>query len=408
MSSGIFQQHQDRAAIDAEFHSRPPLDIDFSEAQVWCWALQEIEGSSGTWSEEFNPAERHQIIQRNDGIIRFERHTEFVSITYVGQTAPASEILDLIRSAPARQLSGIKITLSQKSNVDMATQFPEQRLFGGGTFFDGVVVTTSFRNSDGLVPYYVTGGFDDGFGRGRLVKRLIDLEIYRSISLLALPVVRMASDSLRELEGRAEAAVLDLSIVTRADLGGAIDSLAIILAEVGSLQSKTRYRIAASNAYYNIVRSRLDSLGEVPIGQRQTLGGFIEHRLAPAMGTIQAFDRRLEQTSLTVRSAMELARTQLDQMSQAQNQKLLSSMEHRTRQQVHLSQAVEGLSVAAISYYGIGLVSYVLKGLPDFTISDSLLVTLSVPVIITLSFILTRRARRRVLDLTVQNRTERD
>tara|TARA_Y100001001_G_C7995137_1_gene304356 strand:- start:1690 stop:2007 length:318 start_codon:yes stop_codon:yes gene_type:complete len=105
---------------------------------------------------------------------------------------------------------------------------------------------------------------------------------------------------------------------------------------------------------------------------------------------------------------MELARTQLDQMSQAQNQKLLSSMEHRTRQQVHLSQAVEGLSVAAISYYGIGLVSYVLKGLPDFTISDSLLVTLSVPVIITLSFILTRRARRRVLDLTVQNRTERD
>ena len=29
-------------------------------------------------------------------------------------------------------------------------------------------------------------------------------------------------------------------------------------------------------------------------------------------------------------------------------------------------------------------------------------------VIITLSFILTRRARRRVLDLTVQNRTERD
>ena len=281
-------------------------------------------------------------------------------------------------------------------------------MFGGGTFFDGVVVTTSFRNSDGLVPYYVTGGFDDGFGRGRLVKRLIDLEIYRSISLLALPVVRMASDSLRELEGRAEAAVLDLSIVTREDLGGAIDSLAIILAEVGSLQSKTRYRIAASNAYYNIVRSRLDSLGEVPIGQRQTLGGFIEHRLAPAMGTIQAFDRRLEQTSLTVRSAMELARTQLDQMSQAQNQKLLSSMEHRTRQQVHLSQAVEGLSVAAISYYGIGLVSYVLKGLPDFTISDSLLVTLSVPVIITLSFILTRRARRRVLDLTVQNRTERD
>ena len=96
---------------------------------------------------------------------------------------------------------------------------------------------------------------------------------------------------------------------------------------------------------------------------------------------------------------MALARTQLDQMSQAQNQKLLASMEHRARQQVHLSQAVEGLSVAAISYYGVGVINYALKGLPDIAIEDSTIVTLSVPVIIIIAFIFTRRARHHVLKI---------
>ncbi|CAN0573406.1 unnamed protein product, partial [Laminaria digitata] len=138
---------------------------------------------------------------------------------------------------------------------------------------------------------------------------------------------------------------------------------------------------------------------------RQTLRGFIEHRLAPAIATIQAFDRRTEQISATVRSAMELARTQLEQILQAQNQKLLTSMERRARQQILLAQAVEGLSVAAISYYGIGLVSYVLKGLPDFAVEDSLIVALAVPVVILISVIFTRRARRHIPKIAMDSST---
>lgn len=405
MNSPIIEQHSDWAAIEAESHSRPPLDIELSNAQVWCWSLQEKGEKPSAWPEIFDPAKHHQIIALDDGILRFERHTEFVSITYVGVSVPSSQILDIIGACPARQLSGLKITLSpRKPNVaDVADVFGQRRLFGGNVFFEGVVVTTSFRtDKDGLVPYVVTGEFDDGFGRGRLVKRLIDLEIYRTISLLTLPLVRDASKSLQELEDRAEEAILGLSVADQVSLGQSIEGLAEILADVGAIQSRTRYRIAASNAYYDIVNARLDSLQESPLGQRQTLRGFIEHRLAPAIATIQAFDRRTEQISGTVRSAMELARTQLEQILQAQNQKLLASMERRARQQIHLAQAVEGLSVAAISYYGIGLVSYVLKGLPDFGIKDSSLVALAVPVVIVISIIFTRRAKRHIPNIAME------
>ncbi len=46
-----------------------------------------------------------------------------------------------------------------------------------------------------------------------------------------------------------------------------------------------------------------------------------------------------------------------------QNQSLLSSMERRQGLQLRLQEMVEGLSVIAMSYYGVGLSSYLLKPL---------------------------------------------
>jgi uncharacterized membrane-anchored protein len=45
-----------------------------------------------------------------------------------------------------------------------------------------------------------------------------------------------------------------------------------------------------------------------------------------------------------------------------QNRQILQSMNARAAQQLRLQQSVEGLSVAAISYYVIGLISYLGKG----------------------------------------------
>ena len=48
---------------------------------------------------------------------------------------------------------------------------------------------------------------------------------------------------------------------------------------------------------------------------------------------------------------------------EAQNQDLLSSMNRRAKLQLRLQQTVEGLSVAAISYYVVGLLGYGLRAL---------------------------------------------
>ena len=49
---------------------------------------------------------------------------------------------------------------------------------------------------------------------------------------------------------------------------------------------------------------------------------------------------------------------------QPQNRDLLQSMNARARQQLRLQQTVERLSIAAVTYYGVGLVGYLAKPLP--------------------------------------------
>ena len=64
---------------------------------------------------------------------------------------------------------------------------------------------------------------------------------------------------------------------------------------------------------------------------------------------------------------------------------------------MRLQQTVEGLSVAAVSYYVVGLLAYLTKGiginLPG--ISESALIALFVPVTIVSIWLIVRRVRKR-------------
>jgi branched-subunit amino acid ABC-type transport system permease component len=78
-----------------------------------------------------------------------------------------------------------------------------------------------------------------------------------------------------------------------------------------------------------------------------------------------------------------LSRTRIGIVQERQNRQILESMNARAAQQLKLQQAVEGLSVAAISYYVIGLLGYAGKaakaaGLP---INPDLATGLVVPVV---------------------------
>ena len=68
-------------------------------------------------------------------------------------------------------------------------------------------------------------------------------------------------------------------------------------------------------------------------------------------------------------------------------------MNKRTSAQLRLQQTVEGLSLAALTYYGVGLVGYVAEGLP-LGISSTVIKAVSVPVIALSVYIIIKRVRR--------------
>jgi uncharacterized membrane-anchored protein len=102
------------------------------------------------------------------------------------------------------------------------------------------------------------------------------------------------------------------------------------------------------------------------------------------MATCEAVAARLEARSDRVSRASQLLRTRIDIALEAQNGELLRSMDRRARLQLRLQQTVEGLSVAAISYYLVGLVGYAAKAakVAGVALDADLLTGLSIPVVV--------------------------
>ncbi len=88
-------------------------------------------------------------------------------------------------------------------------------------------------------------------------------------------------------------------------------------------------------------------------------------------------------------------RTRVDTALSRQNRDLLAFMDRRTDLQLRLQQTVEGVSVVAISYYAIGLLNYVIKGLPIESSGSNhdLLVAAAVPAVAFNCWVAMRRLR---------------
>jgi uncharacterized membrane-anchored protein len=118
------------------------------------------------------------------------------------------------------------------------------------------------------------------------------------------------------------------------------------------------YRFSATKAYFDLVEQRIEQLRETPIPGTQTAGEFLLRRLAPAMATVQATAQRLTSLSQRIERASALLRTRVDIVTEAQNQMLLEKLTKGQDLQLRLQSTVEGLSIAAISYYVVSLVLY--------------------------------------------------
>jgi uncharacterized membrane-anchored protein len=192
---------------------------------------------------------------------------------------------------------------------------------------------------------------------GRTSQRLLELETYRLMALRGLPVAKELSATLTESETQL-AEITALMESTEASDQDLLTQLIHLAARIERATATHMYRFSATRAYYNLVEQRIEQLREAAIPGTQMVGEFLLKRLSPAMTTVQATAQRLASLSQRIERASALLRTRVDIVTETQNQMLLEKLTKGQELQLRLESTVEGLSIAAISYYVISLVLY--------------------------------------------------
>ncbi|MEO1092490.1 MAG: DUF3422 domain-containing protein [Pseudomonadota bacterium] len=422
---GVFRPHPDRAAIVAEMHTRPAPHLQ-APAQVSHVAM--LSGRGGDAVERqllaelcasygaLPPGETalHHVAQIGQLELRWERHTEFSTLMVVREGPFAQPFVDPpIRVLPEQWLARLPGQLVEASHLavlgadvptptrdQLVQMFEGHHLMGGRVLGEQVRIWTGLRlHGDGFGRILIADAGYDATRMGRFVQRALELETYRLMALLGLTAARRLVSTIDDMES----GMLDLTVRTAAG-GGHDEEREVLdqLSQLAVLQARhladNAYRFGATHAYAELVNDRLRRLKLERDHETEPLGSFLERRFEPAMRTCQAVEARMETLGQRINAASDMLRTRVDMAVQEQNQKLLTSMDRRARLQLRLQQTVEGLSVAAISYYVLGLLSYLLKGFSGVlgTTTVNVVLGLAAPLVLISIFLGVRRLRSRL------------
>ena len=347
----------------------------------------------------------------------WERHTEFSTYTFshvLDDTVSPTDAFDYppTHHLPPQwrnQLEGELLVAINLVLVKTDAETIEETLptiFGGNTIIGSIVsggkatTWTDFRIHADRASRMVVANESLTPGRtGRLVQRLLEIETYRMMSLLAFPLARTITPQISEMETQLADIASQIALTSSLeDEQKQLGDLTHLAAKVEMLNARTDFRFSAAQAYHELVERRLGELDEQKLPGMQQISTFLIRRLSPAMRTTQSVERRLDTLSEHIARASALLRTRVEVSLQENNLQLLSSMESGVHMQTRLQETVEGVSVVAISYYLLGLLNYALKaaakmGLP---LDPGLVTGIAAPFVIAAIF-LTGRALRRHL-----------
>jgi uncharacterized membrane-anchored protein len=382
MGQGMFSfpQAPDRARALGEIHARPYALVPSSRV-IFQLAFM-MDGGSGvdhavmaemSRQRGVSPPgrdARHHTMQWGPGTLRWEQHTEFSTWFWdgpmperFGGEVTSHPFGDGFRP-PGSLISGIRLEIRPDSpDIENAVaQFDQTSLCYGEVKNGQASIYTDFRqNGDGLTQILVVDRGLTPAGTGALVQRLLEIETYRTLAMLGLPLAQTLSPEIRRIEDGLTGITQRMRGEPRADADGVLADLTRLAADLEANAAVALYRFGASRAYYGIVQERIRSLAETSIPGYETLGMFLERRLAPAMRTCQSVEERQANLSRKLARANGLVRSWIDVELERQNGALLQAMNKRAELQLRLQQTVEGLSVAAISYYVVGLFGYLVK-----------------------------------------------
>jgi uncharacterized membrane-anchored protein len=379
--------HPHRRALNDEVHARPP---DSLEAPVRLSYL--VLMGSGSRADDIDMLSRllegtgvakpsadanHFSADLGSHRIKWERHTEFCRYTFFArgvEDKPFSEpAISFASKAWLRDLKGQTIAATH-ANVVHAQKAPDPARTSE-LYFSGNAIIGSEVSGGTARAYTDFRIHPDGFGRllvcdhrmtqrqaGRQVQRLLEIDTYRMMALLALPVARQVTPFLAASEQELVEIMSSMQTAGESEEPQLLNRLTKLDAAVQRQYTDSQSRFSAANAYYDLVQRRIEELREDRIEGLQTFREFNDRRFLPAIATCRAVSARQGALSERIAHATVLLSTRVGVTREEQNQKILASMDRRANLQLRLQQTVEGLSVAAITYYIIGLIYYAAKG----------------------------------------------
>jgi uncharacterized membrane-anchored protein len=351
--------------------------------------------------------------------VKWERHTEFTRYSivqhlpehaYLGASGPdlMSNLAvprEWLAGIPGRTMAAISMAMV---HGDLST--PDETMALARHWFGDPVVVASKMGNNGhswAVSDFIMQ--PSGFERilvvapssttparaGRISQRLLELETYRIMALRGLPVAK----ELGPVLGQAETLLLEITAsLDNKDTSdqALLDRLVALATRVERATAEHAYRFSATRAYEALVQQRINELREQPISGTQTIGEFMQRRLSPAIATVGATAQRLSSLAERISRTSALLRTRVDIATEEQNRQLLEKLTRGQELQLRLQTTVEGLSIAAISYYVISLLMYASKALvgAGLPVDPEVAVGLMVPLVLWLVWRMTRRIHR--------------
>ena len=417
----MLRAHPQRVALHNEVHARP---YEQMAAPLMLSHLALLVPAGDTSREHLHsllrarhlpfPADdsNHLSIDLGGLHLRWVQHSEFQTYTFwrTLREAPDSFDASAVRDMPADWLAALPgewivglhllvTNVREAAGEALARSLLDENSLVGANLADAQAqIYSDFRlDAEGYARQLVCAGAMNPRRLGRTVQRLLEVETYRMMALLGLPVAREVAATLHDAERALAHVAGAISSAACEEEPELLRQLTQLAGRVESLYANTHARFSASSAYFELVARRLAELRETRHAGLQTLGEFLERRLGPAMQTCAWAARRQQALSERISRVSDLLRTRVEVEQQRSSRGLLDAMNRRQKAQLLLQSAVEGLSVAAVTYYGAGLVGYLAKGArtAGLPVSPDAAVAVAIPLIAVAVWCGVRRLHRR-------------
>ena len=428
----LIADHAQRYQLANELHARP-FPFHSAPGMVAFLALKEPENAA----QRDRSGDRENLIELLDRFgaphpkedathyfgdigrfkLKWEAHTEFVTYTiFLNNLSekPFDGICfdafpkDWLESLSSLRITSVTLRLETMSDQENSSEIISKKLanwfvpesLAVSKVLDGsAVVASDFRIDEVGHQRFVlfVDPLTDERRVGRIIQRLCEIEMYKSMSMLGFARVRSMAKQMGNIDTELSHIMSDMND-GKVAAEVTLDNLLKVSTELETLSAAASFRLGATEAYEAIVHQRIRVLREERFKGRQTFSEFMMRRYDPAMRTVKSSRVRLGNLADRAIRAGDLLRTRVDVERSAQNQALLTSINKRADLQLRLQKTVEGLSVVAISYYAISLVSYLLYPLAEkYSVTEGFLTSIITLPVVGLVYLMIRRIRSKML-----------